>query len=167
MQRVLLALWGMARPLIMLSVLLVYMLGIFIARSRGYDVDGAAVAWGCAALVLVSLSIHYANEYADFATDSLTQKTAFSGGSGVLPGGLVSPRLALIAAWVTLIAGIIVNLIAVAIGVLDLLTLPILLVGAFGGWMYSVPPLRLAYCGWGEVTNAVLGGCSCQYMVMS
>ncbi|PJF25844.1 MAG: hypothetical protein CUN53_10720 [Phototrophicales bacterium] len=34
----------------------------------------------------------------------------------------------------------------------------LLLIGTVGGWMYSVKPLKLAWRGWGEVDNALLGG---------
>jgi 1,4-dihydroxy-2-naphthoate polyprenyltransferase len=148
----------MARPLIMLSVIQVYVAGTLIAHARGYALDVAAFGWGLAALLLIAVSIHYTNEYADHETDALTRKTPFSGGSGVLPRGLVPPRVALHAAWVTLILGFFVALIAVAAGALPLSTLPVLIIGAVGGWMYSLPPLKLAWHGWGELDNALLGG---------
>jgi 1,4-dihydroxy-2-naphthoate octaprenyltransferase len=148
----------MARPLQLLSVVMVYALGLLIARARSFTLDAAPLMWGLGALILVSLSIHTINEYADYETDSLTQKTQFSGGSGVLPRGLVVPAFALHSAWASLILGVLVNAIGVLMGVLNVITLVLLLIGAFFGWMYSVQPLKLAWRGWGEVTNAVLGG---------
>lgn len=153
-----LALWRMARPLIMTSVILVYILGSLIARAGGYVFDEQAFAWGLGALLLAAASIHYANEYADYETDSLTQPTRFSGGSGVLPGGVVPRFLAIEAAWVTLGLCAAATLIAFVIGVFSWAAMFVLALGTFGGWMYSLPPLALAWRGWGEVDNAVLGG---------
>mgnify|MGYP005841539151 CR=1 FL=1 len=152
------ALWGMARPLIMLSVILVYLAGALVAWGRGHPLRGAALAWGLAAGVLVVASIHYANEYADHETDALTTPTPFSGGSGVLPRGLVPRRVALWAAWAALALGLAVALAGLARGVLSPAALLALFLGAFGGWMYSLPPLALAWRGWGEADNAALGG---------
>ena len=42
-----------------------------------------------AVMVSAILMGHYANEYADVDTDSLTKRTLYSGGSGVLPSGIV------------------------------------------------------------------------------
>jgi 1,4-dihydroxy-2-naphthoate polyprenyltransferase len=151
------ALWGMARPLILLSVIMAYGLGVAIAYGMNYPLQLPPLLWGLAALVFLSASIHYANEYADFETDTLTRKTLFSGGSGVLPGGGVGRRLALRAAWVALLLGLFLALIAVSQGILAPITLPLLIVGAFLGWMYSLPPLRLDWNGLGEVDNAILG----------
>lgn len=156
--KVITALWGMARPLIMLSVILVYGAGGLIARAAEYPLNIQAFAWGLAALLFVALSIHYVNEYADYQTDALTRRTPFSGGSGVLPSGDVPRILALKAGWLTLILGVIIALMGVFTGILTTNTLIVLLIGAFGGWMYSLPPLKLAWHGWGEVDNALLGG---------
>jgi len=152
------ALWGMARPLIMLSVIQVYAAGNLIAFARGYDFEGSAFAWGLAALIPVAISIHLTNEYADFETDALTTKTPFSGGSGVLPRGLVRRDVALYAAWGALAIGMITALIAIRREALSPATFYVLSIGAAGGWMYSLPPLALAWRGWGELDNAVLGG---------
>ncbi len=156
-----LALWGMARPLIMLSVVLVYLSGLLIARAHGYAGTPHAaekIVWGLVALLLVSVSIHYTNEYADHETDALTVPTRYSGGSGVLPGGAVPRVLALQAAWAALLLGLALAGLGVALGRLNIPALLCLVLGAAGGWMYSLPPLRLAWRGWGELDNALLGG---------
>ena len=152
------ALWGMARPLIMVSVVLVYFMGNLIARAFGYAWDLPAFLWGLAALIFGVGSIHYANEYADFQTDALTTRTPFSGGSGVLPSGRVSRSLALHAAWGTLILSEILATIGWLSHIVSGNVLLLLLLGIAAGWMYSLPPLALAWHGWGEVDNAVLGG---------
>lgn len=152
------AVWGMARPLIMGSVIQVYLAGTLIARARGQMLDEWAFAGGLVALLLVALSIHYANEYADHETDALTRQTPFSGGSGVLPRGLVPRVVALRAAWIVLALGMLAVLLLAAAGTLPVIAFPLLAAGAFCGWMYSLPPLALAWRGWGELANALLGG---------
>ncbi len=158
MARSVLALWGMARPLIMGSVILVFIVGNLIARANGYTLRSETFAWGLVTLILVALSIHYTNEYADYKTDALTQRTPFSGGSGVLPSGLVPRSLAIRAAWIALVVGGAVAILGSVRGVFNLALLFVLAAGAFGGWMYSLPPLALAWRGWGEFDNALLGG---------
>lgn len=148
----------MARPLIMGSVVLVYMDGLLIARAHGYLVSWERVIWGFVALLLISLSIHYTNEYADYETDALTIPTRYSGGSGVLPRGAVSRGLALRAAWVSLLLGFTVMGAGLISSTLNLASALCLVVGGFFGWMYSLPPLKLAWKGWGELDNALLGG---------
>lgn len=155
---IILALWGMARPLILLSVILVYMAGLLMARADGYPLERQPILWGFAALLLVALSIHYTNEYADYETDALTTPTLYSGGSGVLAQGKVPRQLALQAAWVSLFGGASVGVWGLTAQILTWQTLAILLAGGFFGWMYSLPPLKLAWRGWGELDNAILGG---------
>jgi 1,4-dihydroxy-2-naphthoate polyprenyltransferase len=147
------ALWGMSRPLQLLSVVLVYGLGGLVAHANSYDIALDHLLTGAIVLLPVAASIHYANEYADYETDSLTQRTPFSGGSGVLPRGHIPRRLALSAAFVSLVIGLVL-----AAALLSGVALRLLLVGAFFGWMYSLPPLKLAWRGWGELDNALLGG---------
>lgn len=148
----------MARPLIMLSVVLVYVAGTVIAWSKGVAFDGVSFTWGLAAVLVALLSIHYTNEFADFETDALTQRTPFSGGSGVLPSGRVSRQVAWIAAWVMLILSLLVAGVAWITDIFPFISVVVLVLGLFGGWMYSLPPLKLAWRGWGEIDNAILGG---------
>lgn len=58
-------------------------------------------------LVLLHISVNLFNEYFDFRSgiDQETLKTPFSGGSGILPSGELSPKSVLIVALVTLFAG--------------------------------------------------------------
>ena len=78
-------LFKMARPNQLLVIILVYIYGSLVARAHGISFDLVAFLFGLAVVLPVSASIHYANEYADHETDSLTTRTPFSGGSGALP----------------------------------------------------------------------------------
>jgi 1,4-dihydroxy-2-naphthoate octaprenyltransferase len=157
MKRTLFALITMSRPSQLLVVTLVYALGIFIALGSNYPFDFSASILGYAALIPISASIHYANEYADYETDALTTRTPFSGGSGGLLKYDQPRQLALNAAWTTLILGSVITLWGHANNHLSIIAVLILAFGAFFGWMYSVRPLALAWRGWGELDNAVLG----------
>lgn len=152
------ALWAMSRPLIMVSVILVCINGLLIARYQGYTASWSTIWWGLAALIAITTSIHYANEYADYETDTLTTPTLYSGGSGVLPKGEVPRHLALQGAWVSLTVGFGIALMGYSLGFLGKTALFCLALGSLGGWMYSLPPLKLAWRGWGELVNALLGG---------
>ena len=148
----------MARSLQLLSIALVYLFGIIIAAASGWAYDFEAIIIEFLALMPISVSIHYANEYADYETDSLTTRTPYSGGSGALPESGLAPRIALIGAWAVLLIGSLTALAGAISGILASTTLIILAVGAFFGWKYSLPPLKLAWRGYGEFTNAALGG---------
>jgi len=87
----------------------------------------------------ISMSIHYANEYADHDTDALTKRAPFSGGSGALPESGLPPHAALVAAWVNLLIGIGVALVGLRWGLLLYPALSVLVFGVFFGWMYSMP----------------------------
>lgn len=152
------ALWRMARPLMLLSIFLVYATGALAALAHGCAFSLPAFAWGWAALLAASLSIHYINEYADYETDRLTQRTQFSGGSGALPAGLVPRAFALHAARAAAALSGGLALIGWLSGAIAPVALAVLALGLFGGWMYSAPPLKLAWRGWGELDNALLGG---------
>ena len=157
----LVALWRMSRPAQLALIALVYALGVAMAVGRGAAADPRSVALGLAALLPVAASVHYANEYADVETDALTDRTPFSGGSGALVESGLDPRLARRAAvasgavGLALTAGLASPLGARALsGDAALLLVVVLVVG----WQYSIGPLRLAWNGLGEATNAALGG---------
>jgi 1,4-dihydroxy-2-naphthoate octaprenyltransferase len=112
--------------------------------------------WLAAQLTVTSaqLMTHFANEYFDRHADRYTAPTAFSGGSGVLVGGFLGPRVALRTAlvWAMLtfvgIAWLDVSgqqtaaWLAIAIAIL--------------AWTYSAPPIRLLARGLGEIETALI-----------
>lgn len=148
----------MSRPSHLFLITVVYFFGAIIAHAGGFTLERVSWLHGWLALIPISTSIHYANEYADYLTDALTVRTPFSGGSGALSKTGLSRNLALYAAWISLLIGSGLGIYALFNGSLPLVSLGLLAVGALFGWMYSLNPLALAWRGWGELDNAALGG---------
>jgi len=151
-------LWAASRPAQLLLVAGVYALGVKIAAASGVAVSLPALVAGLGALLPVAGSVHYVNEYADYETDALTDRTPFSGGSGALPASGLDRRVVLRAAVWLLALGFVVAVLGTASGVFPPAALALLTVIAVFGWQYSLDPLALAWRGWGELDNAVLGG---------
>ena len=152
-------LWGivrMARPLILLSTFSSWFLGVAIAYGSGYEFSWISFASGLIVMLLVSSSIHLVNEYADYETDALTRRTAYSGGSGVLPSGLVPRIWVMNVAIILAVSGLLFQGAAILVGLHPPEALVIALVGPAGGWVYSLPP-RLAWRGLGEIWNTLMG----------
>jgi len=148
----------MSRPAQLLAIILVYLFGSIVAWAHDVIIDFPAFTFGLVVVLPVSASIHYANEYADYETDSLTRRTSFSGGSGALQESGLTPGIALKAAWFGLLVGLLLGLLGLHLGLLTPTALAVLAWGAFWGWMYSLRPFALAWRGWGELDNAMLGG---------
>jgi 1,4-dihydroxy-2-naphthoate octaprenyltransferase len=150
------AVWKMARPSQLLLVALVYALGASVAWTATGRLPLDRHARGLPAMLAVTASVHYANEYADAETDRLTDRTPFSGGSGALPRTGLPRSVALAAGAASLVlAGVLVATVG--------RSLPPLALGGLGvvavlGWQYSLSPLAFAWRGLGEVVNALLGG---------
>ncbi|MCP4417258.1 MAG: UbiA family prenyltransferase, partial [Chloroflexi bacterium] len=138
-----LALWGMARPLLLLVVTPIYLIGSLIAPVFNVPWNATRFWWGLGILLPVVLAAHYANEYIDFETDALTKRTPFSGGSGVLARGLGSRRMALGATWVMLAIGILLAAAAFFAGMISPSGLVLWGIGTFFGIAYSLPPFKL------------------------
>jgi len=139
------------------------LLGAAAARAAG------AAGFGRFALALLgALAAHAAvnalNEYADFRSglDLRTQRTPFSGGSGVLPA---NPALS----WLALSAGVGASLVAIAIGLYLIATvgvgllpvgvLGLALVYGYTPWINRNPWLCLLAPGLGVGPLVVLGTC--------
>lgn len=154
----LVAMIRMARLAILPGGVIAYGLGVAMAYHRLGAVHWRAAAMGLAVQVAINLAAHYADEYADVDTDALTRRTWFSGGSGVLPAGVVGREWALAAAWLCLGVGVALGLWWVATGAL---TPHVLWIGAIAvplAWFYSMPPVALERRGLGELDNALAGG---------
>lgn len=121
-------------PFLPLSVVLAFLgasIAWYGAKAFGGEFNiGYALLAGLG-ILLVHISVDVLNEYSDYKSgvDLETKRTPFSGGSGALPSGLISPRQAL---WL----GIASFLLAIPIGVYFVITLD-------GGWML-VPLLLVA-----------------------
>jgi 1,4-dihydroxy-2-naphthoate octaprenyltransferase len=155
--RYLMLFFRMARPTQLLLIALVYSWGVMMALVQGYSWSMPTYLYGLFAGILVSISIHYVNEYADYETDALTMRTLYSGGSGALQDLDLDRGLALKGAFLSVIAGFILAIFGSIEDYLPLLSLALLTVAVVLGWGYSLTPLKLAWRGWGEVDNAFLG----------
>jgi 1,4-dihydroxy-2-naphthoate polyprenyltransferase len=136
-----------------LSVVLAF-LGTAIAWHDGYFNLWHALLAGIG-LVLTHASVNILNDYFDFRSgiDLATKRTPFSGGSGILPTGLLTPRQVL---WL----GIIMLLLAVPIGIFFAVIrgwqlLPLLVLAAFFILLYSPFILKRPWPEW--VAGAGLG----------
>lgn len=150
----LLAFVRLTRPLFLFGGFAGVALGAAVAAWSGHRLDGVTYLWVQALATAFQLMVHYANDYFDRAGDALAQRTAWSGGSGVLPSGALHPRVALIAASICAALGLAVTVrfwlggnatvgwIGLAIFVL--------------AWSYSAPPLRLAARGLGELDTVLV-----------
>jgi len=100
---------------------------------------------------------HYSNDYFDLEADRANPTpTNWSGGSRILPNGLISPHSALRTAQILGLIAICTALILAFIVVPAPLTVPLLALALFLAWFYSAPPLRLHWRGLGELSGALL-----------
>lgn len=145
----------LTRPFFLLGGVLLNLLGTSIAISAGGAFDLASLLLGQLLVTSIQLMVHYSNEYYDREVDqaSAGNRTWFSGGSGVLPDGGLTPLVALHAAQVC--AGIsFVTLVLVSIRTPVMSVIGVLVL--FAAWFYSAPPLRLVSTGWGEFTASII-----------
>ncbi len=147
----------LARPLFLLGGALVYATGVGIARYLGTPVDWGVYLLGQAWVTMLQLSTHFLNEYFDFESDADNpNRTPFSGGSGALGSGELPRSTALIAAaaCLALVASLTVLIIRDAHPGPALML--IMALGVLGAVLYSLPPVRLASSGYGELTTSIL-----------
>ena len=109
---------------------------------------------GQSLVTTAQITAHFLNEYADREVDRLvTNRTLFSGGSGVLVDGSLGPGAALTAGIGTTILSLCIAVwIVPTYPVATLLGLAALLVS----WLYSMPPVRLLGTGWGELATTLV-----------
>lgn len=148
----------LGRPFVIVAGVIAYTLGMSMAYYELGYMDWGFAALGLFIMVTATFMAHYANEYADLDTDSITRKTIFSGGSGVLPAGLLRPATALNTALALMVISAAATLAGIWSGVLAPIVGIIVMMGILGGWFYSMPPLRLERTWFGEIDNSLLGG---------
>lgn len=147
----------LGRPLFLIGGLVFNALGVSAALYQGYALNWAALIWGQVAITATQLMTHYSNDYFDLPADRAnTSSTHWSGGSRVLPEGLLP-------AWTALAGALTLAALALAaVLVLGLFIQPspwtfiLPLLALLLAWEYSAPPLRLHSRGFGELTVALI-----------
>jgi 1,4-dihydroxy-2-naphthoate octaprenyltransferase len=135
------------RPQFLILPIVLSFLGTSIAWYNGYLHIGYAVL-AFIGLLLAHISVNVLNDYFDFKSgvDLATKRTPFSGGSGMLPEGLLNPGQ-------VLKFGTICFLLAAAIGIFfifttDWLLLPLLVVGGLCIVLYTPLILKKNWPEW-------------------
>ncbi len=147
----------LGRPQFLVGGLLLYGLGCAVARVAGASINWQRYIGGQVIITTTQLMTHYANDFFDLEADRANSTpTRWSGGSRVLPSGVLGPRVAWTAALV-LGSCALGSSWFVASHVTDApLVLPLSLLIIALSWAYSAPPLRLLSRGLGELTTALV-----------
>jgi 1,4-dihydroxy-2-naphthoate octaprenyltransferase len=147
----------MGRPHFLIGGLLLHWLGVAMALSTGVPLNLLALLWGQIAITSIQLMTHYCNDYFDLPADLANPTpTHWSGGSRVLPSGLLEPRLALRIALVAAAVGLAAASVLTLTVRPSVATLPLFVMALGLAWAYSAPPMRLHSRGLGELTTALL-----------
>jgi 1,4-dihydroxy-2-naphthoate octaprenyltransferase len=139
----------LARPKFLAGGFTGFALGAVVARFDGFAIEWSAYLLGQVMVTAYHLMVHFGNDYFDQETDAITVRTAWSGGSGVIPNGELPARVALIASLACGAIGIAATVAEAARG--NPLVAALGVVICFLGWSYSAPPMRLLARGLGEL----------------
>lgn len=135
-----------------------FFLGALLALVLKAPFDLGKLILGMVIALSAVLASQYSNEYYDQEVDKCELSSTFSGGSGILINhpelGEYFKKIALGLILISLFLTVIFILIYQA----SLLLFVIAVGGNLLGWIYTAPPVRLAYRGWGEVAFGVGDG---------
>lgn len=136
-----------------------FILGMVIAWSQGYPFNWGVGVFSTLAVILIMLATYHSGEYYDYETDSLNREyNKFSGGTRVLPAGLIPRGHVLLAALLALATAGVIGPILQFYFKTGPFTIPL---GAFGmlcGYFYTSKPIRWAYRGIGEILIGICYG---------
>ena len=129
-----------------------FLLGAVIAWSQGNAISWVVLVLSSVAVIFVMLMTFLLNEYYDYETDIQNKEFhKLSGGSRVLPMGLIPRRQAFIAAHVCLFLAAIIGLLLYFCYQTGPFTIPLGVLAIFIGYFYTAKPIQLSYRGWGEI----------------
>ncbi|HUU64677.1 MAG TPA: prenyltransferase [Dehalococcoidales bacterium] len=129
-----------------------FLLGAVIAWSQGNPINLAVLVLSSIAVIFVMLMTFLINEYNDYEADVMNKEFhRLSGGSRVLPMGLIPRQQSLIAAYVCLSLAVIIGLWLYFYYQTGPFTIPLGTVAIFIGYFYTARPFRWSYCGLGEI----------------
>lgn len=132
--------------------ILPFLLGAVIAWSQGSPIDWAILLLSSVAVLCIMLMTFLVNEYYDYDTDIANKDFhMLSGGSRILPMGLIPHRRAIIAAYIFLAFAGGIGLLLYFYFKTGPLTIPLGIVAIIIGYFYTAKPLQLSYRGLGEI----------------
>jgi 1,4-dihydroxy-2-naphthoate octaprenyltransferase len=135
--------------------ILPFLLGGVIAWSQGAHIDGMVLLFSSIAVFCIMVMTFLLNEYYDYPTDIANKDYhRLSGGSRVLPLGLIPRRYAAITAYVFIAAAMGIGLSLHFYFHTGPLTIPLGAVAIFIGYFYTAAPFKWSYHGLGEIAIA-------------
>ena len=138
--------------------ILPFLLGTTIAWSQGYAIDWIVFLLSALAVFCIMLITFLFNEYYDYEADIINKQFhSLSGGSRVLPLGLVRRTEALLAAYALILPVAIIGLVLYFYYETGPLTIPLGVLALLIGYFYTAKPIQLSYRGLGEI--AILFSC--------
>ena len=149
----------LSRPIFLLGGALQYALGLGIVNYLGKPLDVDIALIGLFLVLAIQLSTHYLNEYYDSPLDQYNEnRTLFTGGSGVLgdEDDKLPRNVAQYSAVITLTAAAILAFYLLRSNALSPAAGMVLVLAFLGSFFYSVPPVRLSYTGYGELTTSII-----------
>ena len=147
----------MSRPIFIIGVMILYALGVSIARYLGIVISWETYIYGQLWVTILQLSTQYLNEYFNSPADIKNpNRTALTGGSGVLGPGKLPRRTALFAALTCLAILASITVLIIANINLTVVTIFIMLIAFIGALFYSTPPLKLEASGYGELIVSII-----------
>ena len=138
---------------ILLGGALGYALGALLGLASGAVFNPLQFVVCYGVVVLGDLSTHFSNDYFDVGLDRVAPRKMF-GGSNLLIARADLMSSALDVAKTLSLASIALAALAAVMGV-SLIIIPLVLAANALGWLYSLPPIKLAYRGLGEAAIAV------------
>ena len=147
----------LSRPIFIIGGMMLYALGVSIARYLGIVINWETYIYGQLWVTLLQLSTQYLNEYFNSPADvNNPNRTALTGGSGVLGPGKLPRRIALYAALTCLAILASITVLVIANVNLTPVTIFIMVFAFIGALFYSTPPLKLEGSGYGELIVSII-----------
>lgn len=150
-----------SNPLGLLAGALFYALGAGVVAFRNQPISWVDYWLGQACITLLQMSSAFLKAYYDWVeeppTPPILQESPPEKGEESQPSATLLPRMALLQAGLTTLSiGAAVTVLLLARGALSGSALVILGFAFALAFFYSVPPVRLAYTGYGELAMAIL-----------
>lgn len=148
----------LARLQFLVAGVALFLFGALVAVLLGAPFSWVRLLLGCLIVLPAQLSVNFANDYFDTASDQPDGGTFISGGSGIL---LSHPELRPLVKWI--VTGLILFSLSMGIFFQQIYSYPVwmlglVVLGNLLGWMYSAPPFRLAGRGLGELCFTLVIG---------